>query len=132
MSLLPLLRGSPALLRGLQACASSCQSALGYNPSTHHQPCSSGCGCACCSRQFSTAASPSQPEQEQQQEQQQRRQETLQEIRARIFEQHTGDAGRTGRKHLQRCLKGPVITDWYMTADIGGSQPMLDDDMETQ
>ena len=135
MSLLPSLRHAPAaLLRGLQACASSCHAVA--STSTSRSP---ACACsACCGQGFSTAAfstaaspSPSQPEQEQQEQGQEPRKETLQEIRARVFEQHLGDNVRSGRKFLLRPLKGPALQDWYMT-DIGGSKPLLDDDMETQ
>jgi hypothetical protein len=131
MSLLPSLRHAPAaLLRGLQACASSCHAVA--STSTSRSP---ACACsACCRQGFSTAAaspSPSQQEQEQGQQGQEPRKETLQEIRARVFEQHLGDNVRSGRKFLLRPLKGPALQDWYMT-DIGGSKPLLDDDMETQ
>jgi hypothetical protein len=132
MSLLTALRHSPAvvLLRDLQARASSCCHAAASTSSSSSPRCTCS---ACATRGFSTAAA-SPLEQQQHLEQQQEVEagtETLREIRARIFEQHLGDASRTGRKYLLRPLKGPAMQDWYMT-DIGGTKPLLDDDMETQ
>jgi hypothetical protein len=135
MSLLPSLRHAPAaLLRGLQACAGSCHAVAPTSTSSSSSSSSSSPACACgpcAARGFSTAAASPSPSQQQQEEEAGPRKETLQETRARVFDQHLGDDLRSGRKYLLRPLKGPAMQDWYMT-DIGGSQPLLEDDMETQ
>jgi hypothetical protein len=41
--------------------------------------------------------------------------ETLEQVRARIFEQHVGDGRRSGRAVLLRPLQGRRIAKWYFT-----------------
>ncbi|KAF6261107.1 hypothetical protein COO60DRAFT_1637012 [Scenedesmus sp. NREL 46B-D3] len=57
--------------------------------------------------------------------------ESLQQIRARIFEQHIGDGRRSGRQVLLRPLKGRHIAEWYFTL-TGPKMPMLEDDIEEE
>ncbi|WIA20146.1 hypothetical protein OEZ86_013791 [Tetradesmus obliquus] len=55
----------------------------------------------------------------------------MQQIRARIFEQHIGDGRRSGRAVLLRPLKGRHIASWYFTL-TGPQLPMLEDDIEEE
>eukprot|EP00882_Tetradesmus_deserticola_P002186 GHRQ01002337.1.p1 GENE.GHRQ01002337.1~~GHRQ01002337.1.p1 ORF type:complete len:196 (+),score=102.90 GHRQ01002337.1:152-739(+) len=57
--------------------------------------------------------------------------ESLQQIRARIFEQHIGDGRRSGRQVLLRPLKGRHIAEWYFTL-TGPKMAMLEDDIEEE
>uniref|UniRef100_A0A383W5H6 Small ribosomal subunit protein mS33 n=2 Tax=Tetradesmus obliquus TaxID=3088 RepID=A0A383W5H6_TETOB len=71
------------------------------------------------SKETTTASSSSQPA------------ESMQQIRARIFEQHIGDGRRSGRAVLLRPLKGRHIASWYFTL-TGPQLPMLEDDIEEE
>lgn len=56
--------------------------------------------------------------------------ESIEQIRARIFDQQIGNQKRSGRKILLRPLKGKEIADWYFFPDK--SPPFLEDEMETE
>ena len=61
----------------------------------------------------------------------QQQEETLEEIRARVFETHVGNGRRSGRRPLLRPLKGSWIADWYFEVRPN-DMPMLEDPRETQ
>jgi len=56
--------------------------------------------------------------------------ETLQAIRARVFELHVGDGRRSGRRPLMKPLVGGWIADWYITPPQ--HMPLAEDDMEAE
>lgn len=58
------------------------------------------------------------------------REETLQEIRARIFEGHVGNGRRSGRQVLLRPLKGERLANWYFEVHPS-DMPFLEDPDET-
>jgi hypothetical protein len=55
----------------------------------------------------------------------------LQQLRARIFEQHIGDGRRSGRKALLRPLKGRHIANWYFTLTEPKVE-LLEDELEEE
>jgi hypothetical protein len=57
--------------------------------------------------------------------------ETLEQIRARVFDTTIGDGRRSGRKALMRPLKGKEILDWYFMLR-GQEAPLFENDIETE
>ncbi|PSC67922.1 28S ribosomal mitochondrial-like [Micractinium conductrix] len=51
--------------------------------------------------------------------------ESLEQIRARIFGTHIGNGLRSGRKVLRRPLLGQKLVDWYPSQDVGQDPLML-------
>ncbi|KAI8465670.1 MAG: hypothetical protein J3K34DRAFT_473258 [Monoraphidium minutum] len=95
-------------------------------------------GAGAAARRLSSAAAstsgrepPPPPQQQQQQQQQQAgEKETLEQIRARVFDTALGDGRRLGRASLLRPLRGKEIASWYHMAQ-GQQIPFLEDDTET-
>lgn len=58
-------------------------------------------------------------------------QQELRAVRAHVFEHHTDNRQRNGRKAILKPLKGRYIADWYFTL-TGPKMPMMVDDVEEE
>lgn len=62
--------------------------------------------------------------------QQEEREETIEQIRARVFDHYTGDGKRSGRKPLLQPLKGGWVANYYYTPSP--NEPLVENVLEAE